>query len=199
MMNKEQLLALGLTEEQADKVVAGFGSMIPKTRFDEVNEAKKQLESQIKERDKQLKDLEEKAKGNEDLTKQIQELQNANKQAKSEYEKQLKDVQMSTAIKLALSNQVHDTDLVTGLIDTTKIELNEDGSIKSGLDDQLKTLKESKSFLFVPEKETKPSIKGAKPSENPGGGTDPINVGADFAKMLNERGKAPETTNNPWG
>lgn len=122
--------------------------MIPKERFDEVNDAKKALETQIKDRDKQLKDLEEKAKGNEELSAKIQELQDANKQAKTDYEKQLKDVQLSTAIKLALTNQVHDTDLVAGLVDKTKIELNEDGTIKGGLDDQLKTLKDSKSFYL---------------------------------------------------
>ncbi|BDH60134.1 hypothetical protein MTP04_02640 [Lysinibacillus sp. PLM2] len=198
-MTKEQLIALGLTEEQADKVVAGFGSMIPKSRFDDVNEAKKDLETQIKDRDKQLKDLEAKAKGNEDLTKQIQDLQEANKQAKADFEAKLKETQLTSALKLALAGKVHDENLVAGLIEKEKIELNEDGTIKGGLDDQLKTLKESKSFLFVPEKETKPSIKGAKPLDNPGGGTDPINVGANFAKMLNERGKAPSTENNPWG
>ncbi|WP_400194620.1 phage scaffolding protein [Lysinibacillus telephonicus] len=198
-MKKEDLIALGLSEEHATAVVNKYGTMIPKERFDEVNKAKKDLETQIGERDKQLKELGEKAKGNEELSAKIQELQDANKQAKTDYEKQLKDVQLSTAIKLALTNQVHDTDLVAGLVDKTKIELNEDGTIKGGLDDQLKTLKESKSFLFVPEKETKPNIKGAVPPSNPGGGNDPINVGADFAKMLNERGKAPSTENNPWG
>ena len=46
-MTKEQLLSLGLTEEQAEKVLAvsteekkGF---IPKNRFDEVNNSNKNL------------------------------------------------------------------------------------------------------------------------------------------------------------
>lgn len=198
-MKKEELIALGLTEEQADKVVAGFGSMIPKSRFDEVNEAKKNLETQIQDRDKQLKDLGEKAKGNEDLTKKIQELQDANKEAKTTYEKQLKDVQLSTAIKLAIAGKAQDADIVTGLIDATKIELNEDGSVKGGLDDQLKSLKESKPFLFVPESGSKPNLKGTKPPEGSNGGSGQPNIGADFAKMLNERGAAPSTENNPWG
>ena len=198
-MNKEQLIALGLSEEQAQSVLDGFGSMIPKSRFDEVNETKKQLETQIKDRDKQLKDLEEKVKGNEDLTKQIQDLQDANKQAKADFEAKLKETQLTSALKLALAGKVHDEDLVAGLIEKEKIELNEDGTLKGGLDDQLKTLKESKSFLFVPENEPgKPKVKGAIPPSNSGGGSDPINIGADYAKMLNERGKAPENTNNPW-
>lgn len=190
-MNKEQLLALGLTEEQADKVIAGFGNTIPKSRFDEVNEAKKQLEQQLKDRDKQLKDLEEKAKGNEELTNQIKQLQEENKQAKANYEQQLKDLQVSSAIKLALAGKVHDADLVASLIDKSKIELAEDGKITKGLDDQIKALKESKSFLFVPEKNT-PTFKGFVPvdgkDEQGNNGGSEINFGkqvAEFAKSNN--------------
>lgn len=191
-MNKEQLIALGLTEEQADKVIAGFGQMIPKSRFDEVNQAKKQLEQQLNERDKQLKDLEEKAKGNEELTKQIKELQDANKQAKADYEKQLKDLQVSTAIKLALVGKVHDEDLVAGLIDKTKIELSEDGKITKGFDEQIKSLQESKAFLFIPEKQQQSYLKGFKPvdgqgagGQQPGGETSFGEKAAEFVKTNN--------------
>nr|CAC27409.1 putative transposase [Acetivibrio thermocellus] len=59
-MTKEQLMEMGLTEEQAEKVLVIYKedlkSFIPKARFDEVNEAKKNLEEQLKDRDKQLKD-----------------------------------------------------------------------------------------------------------------------------------------------
>jgi len=198
-MNKEQLIALGLTEEQADKVVAGFGPMIPKSRFDEVNDAKKALETQITERDTQLNDLKKQVKDNEGLTNQIQTLQDANKQAKEDYDKQLKDIQLSNAISLALTGKVHDVDVVLTQLDSSKIELDDQGKIKGGLEDQLKTLKESKSFLFVPEKETKPNFKGFKPTENPGGGSDPINIGTDFAKLANQKGQVAPTANNPWG
>ena len=44
-MTKEQLLEMGLSEEQADKVLAAhkeeLKGYIPKARFDEVNNAKK--------------------------------------------------------------------------------------------------------------------------------------------------------------
>ena len=65
-MKKEQLLELGLTEEQADKVLnlhkevlAGF---IPKARFDEVNETKKELEQQIRSETTSLKNSRKKSK-----------------------------------------------------------------------------------------------------------------------------------------
>ena len=84
-MTKEQLLEMGLTEEQADKVLSAhkeeLKGYIPKTRFDEVNDAKKDLENQLKDRDKQLKDLQEKVNGNEELEKTIKDLQESNKKA----------------------------------------------------------------------------------------------------------------------
>ena len=54
-MTKEQLLEMGLTEEQADKVLSAhkeeLKGYIPKARFDEINETKKDLEQQIKGRE----------------------------------------------------------------------------------------------------------------------------------------------------
>lgn len=191
-MTKEQLIALGLTEEQADKVIEGFGQMIPKSRFDEINEAKKQLEQQIKDRDNQLKELQKKAEGNEELTNQIKQLQEENKQAKTQYEQQLKDLQISSAIKLALSGKVHDAELVARLIDKSKIELGEDGKITKGLEEQIKSLQESKAFLFIPEKQQQSYLKGFKPvdgqgagGQQPGGETSFGEKAAEFVKTNN--------------
>lgn len=79
-MNKEQLIALGLSEEQADKVVAGFGQMIPKSRLDEKIQEVKDLNEQITDRDKQLEELKKvDAKG---LQAKIDELQTANETTK---------------------------------------------------------------------------------------------------------------------
>lgn len=195
-MKKEDLIAMGLSEEQADAVVGKYGTMIPKERFDEVNKAKKTLEDQVKNHDIQLKDLQDKAKGNEELQKTITDLQQANETAKTEYEQQLKNERMSTALKLSLHNKVHDVDLVAGLIDKTTIELSEDGKVTKGLDEQLKSLQESKSFLFVPEKE-KPTYKGWVPAGGLGDGEGASDMGSNFAKMANEKG-ASDTTNDPW-
>lgn len=198
-MKKEDLIALGLTEEQADALISKYGTMIPKERFDEVNNAKKTLEEQVKQHDSQLKGLQEKAKGNEELQAEITKLQEAQQQAKKEYEQQLKDERMSTALKLALFNKVHDADLVAGLIDKAKVELDEKGNIKGGLDEQLKTLQESKSFLFVPEKEEKPpTFKGWSPAGGSDGKEGELSVGSSFAKELNEKGTPSSDTLNPW-
>ena len=60
-MKKEELVKLGLTEEDAEKVAKAseeeLKGFVPKARFDEVNEAKKHAEESVKERDKQIEGL----------------------------------------------------------------------------------------------------------------------------------------------
>lgn len=141
-MKKEQLLELGLTEEQADKVLnlhkevlSGF---IPKARFDEVNETKKELEQQIQERDNQLKELQEQAKGNEELEKTIKELQEANKATKEQYEDKIKDMTITAAIQSKLTDAKY-PDLLLTKFDRSKLSIAEDGTVL-GIDEQLTAL-----------------------------------------------------------
>ena len=54
---------------------------------------------------------------------------------------------MSNAIITALGTSVHDAGLVSGLLDRSKLVLTEDGKI-AGLDEQIKSIKENKPFLF---------------------------------------------------
>lgn len=156
-MTKEQFITIGLTEEQATKAAdeskKELEGYIPKTRFDEVNNAKKEAEKQVKERDTQIEGL--KKVDAEALQAEITKLQTENKANTEKYQADLKDMQLSSAIKLALSGKVHDEALVTGLFDKSKLILGDDGKI-TGLDEQLKGLQESKAFLFKQE-ETKPN------------------------------------------
>lgn len=200
-MKKEDLIAMGFSEEQATALIGKYGKMVPLDRFNEVNNAKNTLEEQVKTHETQLKDLQTKAKGNEDLQAEITKLQSENAQAKADYEQKLQDERMSTALKLALLNKVHDADLVAGLLDKAKVELDEKGNVKGGLDEQLKTLQESKSFLFVPEKEEKkqPEFKGFTPTGGTGNG-ETLSDGAQFAKEFNEKGSSASTgTSSLWG
>jgi len=202
-MTLEQLIALGIAEDVAKKILEAHQTAIkdqyvPISRFNEVNDSNNTLKKDLKERDKQLKELGEKAKGNEELTKQISDLQEANKSAAEKYESEMKELKLSNALKLALTGQVHDPDIVTKLLDKTKIILDENGSIKSGLDDQVKSLKESKAFLFV-EKTKGPEFKGVKPVEGKDKDGNDISVGASFAQAANQTGKTPENSFNPWG
>lgn len=201
LVNREELKALGLTDEQIEKVMAAHGKVVNSTKekADKVDGLESQIKdykTQLKDRDKQLEEL--KKVDADGLQKKIDELQEENKNSKKEFESKLKETQLTSALKLALTGKVHDADLVAGLIEKDKIELNEDGTVKGGLDDQIKTLKESKSFLFVPEKEDK-SFKGFKPGGGTGGGDPNTDIGSDFAKMQNEKSQPPKDDNSPWG
>ncbi len=202
---KKLLEAQGLNESQIKAIVEGvdanYTGYVPPHRFDEVNTAKKKAEDDLKERDKQLEALQKNTGDVEALKKQIGDLQEANKTAKEKYDADMKELRTNTVLKLALAGEVHDADLVAGLIDKSKIELDDSGALKAGLDDQIKSLRESKAFLFVPKQEGKPKFKGAQPPDgkDKGGGGGEASIGADFAKAANDAGKPPAAANNPWG
>lgn len=152
-MNKEQLMELGLTEEQAEKVLAKYVNMIPKHRFDEVNEEKKELKNQLDERDAQLKELKAKASGNEELTAKITELEKLNKTTKEDYEAKMTALRKETAIELKLKDEkAKSVKAVKALLDLEKVSL--DGDKLIGLEEQLKSLKESDAYLFGEDKLT---------------------------------------------
>lgn len=120
---------------------------VPKEQYNTLADTKKKLEGDIATRDKQLEDL--KKIDVEDLQNQIETLQKENETSKETYEKELKDLQLSNAIKLAINGKVHDEDLVAGLVDKEKVVID-DGKV-IGLDEQIQSLQESKSFLFKQE------------------------------------------------
>lgn len=166
---KELLKKAGIEEPKVDGVIGDISKelpkyFIPKDKFNEINEAKKQLEADIKERDEQLKGLGDKVKGNEELEKQIEELQETNKKAKEEYETKIKNVTLDNAIRLALKdNRAKYDDLLMSKFDREKLTVKDDGTIE-GLEDQIKSLKEGYKDLFEqPLKGQTPDNKGDNP------------------------------------
>ncbi|WP_342538337.1 phage scaffolding protein [Sporosarcina sp. FSL K6-1540] len=181
-MNKEQLIALGLTEEQADKVVAGIGTMIPKSRFDDINDAKKQLDIDLAARDKQLEDL--KKVDAEGLQAEITRLQGENVTSKADYESKIQKQSYEFALERALTDaKVKNPKAVKALLNTEAIKL--DGEKLLGLDEQLKTLSESDGYLFAQDSEGKPVFKGFTPMD----GKQQINTepkAGDYGKQMAE-------------
>jgi len=125
---------------------------VPKDQYNAVAEAKKKLEKDIAERDNQLEEL--KKIDADGLKAEIERLQQENKAAKEAYENELKEIQLNNAIKLAINGKVHDVDIVSQLIKKDELVLSEDGKVV-GLDEQINSLKETKGFLFIEEKQDK--------------------------------------------
>lgn len=163
-MKKEELVALGISEEQADKVVEMHngeinGAFIPKHRFDEVNNAKKALDETVKERDKQLEDL-KKSKGDvEALKQQIADLQTANKEAVKAHEAEMVKLKTDGIIESVLASAgAKNSKAIRALFDESNFKLQEDGTV-FGLKEALSAVQKSDPYLFET-KETKPEPKG---------------------------------------
>ena len=156
-MTQEQFEALGIEKsiakkaaEESKKELDGY---VTKETYDQTEQQRKQLETTANDYKSQLETLKTTAGDNAALTQQIADFQQQIADKEKEHQKEITDLKLTNAIKLILGD---------------------DGKV-SGLDEQVKSLKESKPFLFKAEQ--KPAAKkgffplGAKePGE--GGGTE---------------------------
>lgn len=190
-MNKEQLIALGLTEEQAEKVLSAnteqLKGFIPKSRFDEVNNAKKQLEKDVAERDNQLETLKNSTSDIETLKTTIANLQNDNRVAKEQYDAEIAKIKLDNAIETALLNaNAVNIKAAKALLDMEKVKL--DGETLVGVNDQLEVLKKAEDSKMLFKTETKQTLSGATPGTgnagNPGGEGKPKTLAESIAAAL---------------
>lgn len=193
---KDKLVKLGLSEELAQKVVDNFGEVVDgvyvtKERFNEVNKELKQANETIKERDGQLDKLKNDNESNEDLKRTIQDLQKANKEAMQKAEADLAAERKSNAIKLELMGKVHNADITMSQLKLDEIVMDDSGKVKSGLKEQLDSLKKTDSYLFIPENNgsnnnqgAQPYVKGATPKDGEGAPQTNLSAGELFAKNL---------------
>lgn len=162
-MKKEELVAMGLSEEHALKVTEAWAEslkgFIPKTRFDEVNE-------QLKTANTTIETLKTENQGNADLQNQVKqyrdkvaELEAAGELARKEY-----------ALKNVLQKAgVLDADYLIykqGGVD--KFTFDKEGK-PVGVDDVVKPFKETSPHLFKPEPgaDYKPAAGTSPAAANP--------------------------------
>lgn len=160
-MTKEQLQALNLTEEQINAIIEDYGkNYVSKAQFNEKNDAYKQAKQEIENLTNDISTLSEANKANEALQSQIKELQDAATQREADYNENIKNMKIDTAITKALSKSgaMNET-ILTGLLDRTKIAIGEDNTI-TGIQEQIVALKESDPYLFKQD-----SIKGVVPGD----------------------------------
>lgn len=171
-MNKEELLKLGLSEEQTEKVLSvnaeQLKGFIPKSRFDEVNNTKKQLEKDLKDRDVQLENLKNSSGDLETMKQTIENLQRDNKAAKDNFEAELAKFKLESAIDTTLlSSNAINTKAVKALLDMDKIKL--DGDVLIGINEQIESLKNAEDskmlFKVTATKQKEPNFSGVKPGE----------------------------------
>lgn len=150
-MKKEDFVALGISEELAEKAAEKsekeLKGMVPRDRLNEESKAKRQAEDSYNSVKTELDKLKESAGDNEALKSQIEQLKRDLQQKETTHAAEIADMKMTNAIQAAIGSVAQDAELVAGLLDRSKMILAEDGKL-TGLDDQIKGLKESKPFLF---------------------------------------------------
>ena len=164
-IKKEDLIALGLAEEQADKVLEGYKGYVPKSRFDEVNTAKKNAEKLVEERDSQIEALKKSNEGNEALKTQIAKLQDDNKKAVEAKDAEIKKIKLDNAVNNALVGAgAKNVKAVLPFLKLDDAEFDDDGNVK-GLTEKIDALKgaDETSFLFNVTKQQK--FSGATPKQ----------------------------------
>ena len=156
-MTKEQFEALGIEKSLAEKAAKEskkeLEGYVVKDTYDQTEQQRKQLETSVNDYKTQLEALKTSAGDNAALTQQIADFQEQIKQKDLEHQKEITDLKLTNAIKMAIAASAQDSDLVAGLVDRTKLILGDDGKV-TGLDEQVKTLKESKPFLFKAEQKS---------------------------------------------
>ena len=172
-MTDEELKGLGLTDEGLATLKNDLAkNFAAKSQFDEATAAKAAMETQIADRDKQLKTLKEQVKGNDDLQSKIEALQAENSKQKESYEGKIYQMKVDNALGKALTAaKAKNTAAVKAMLGMDKYELADDGTIK-GLDDALATVKKDNPWAFEAE-EKKPTFNfsGFKPGESADGDT----------------------------
>ena len=155
-MKREELKALGLEDTTIDKVMALHGKTVG-TLTSDLNSAKSERDSykeQLDTNQTELNNLRDSAKGNEDLSKQLADLQAKYDSSKTESDAKLAKTEKEFAIKLALKDaNALDDDIALSQLDLETIKLN-DGGLQ-GFKKQLDSLKENKAFLF---KQAEPEV-----------------------------------------
>ncbi len=159
---EELLKGLGIEAETITKIVEGMKeSKMFISKEENIDIRYKKLKKDFEDSKKTIDNLTEQNKGNEELQKTI-----------SEYENKLKQTNIDYAIKDALKGVKH-SELLKSQFNMDKLTY-EDGQVK-GIDEQLKTLKETyKDFFEVEQPTPQPSGfvpvsgRGAEPQPKSG-------------------------------
>ncbi len=190
MLVKEDLVKLGLSEENADKVLEQVNKeYVPSYRYKEVKDSLDCANAEITKRDKQIDGLKKHSGNKEELEAEITRLKDENKKAKEEAAANLIREQKENAITEYLYGQkVKNIGAIKKLLDSNTINF-EDNKL-TGIDEQIRGLREDSTlkslFEDVKFQGADPNIpNGNKPKEK-GLFDDVINRGTDEQKF------------NPW-
>ncbi len=174
-MTKEQLTALGLSEEQAEKTLSLYTEemkgFVPRSRLQEETGKIAALTGQLSERDRDIDALKKSAEENGELTKQLSELQEKYKADTDALNSQIEQTKLQAALDSAiLAEKGRNPKAIKSLLDLSGLRLSDDGALE-GLD--LASLKASDPYLFEIQTSNIEGTGGAGAGKPDGAGEDP--------------------------
>lgn len=174
---KDDLINLGLTDEQAKEVFTLHGKDLNETKsaLDTITQERDSLKNQLQNAETQIETLKADANTSAEQKEALDKLQAEYDKYKADAAAELAQTQKVNAINLALKDTTaHNPSTLMKFIDVDAIELDENGTPK--LDDILKGLKESDPYLFKAD-DDKPNpniVPPGNPVANDTGNTDPF-------------------------
>ncbi|HBJ2602291.1 phage scaffolding protein [Clostridium botulinum] len=167
---------------------------VERKELETANKTIKQYKKDIEKRDNDLVDLQGKVKDNEELNAEIEALKANNKKASEDYEDKLNKITFETKLEKRLGNyRPKNLNILKKALDFEKIKLDGDNFL--GLEEQIKSLKESDAYLFGDDNPGGTgSIGGVQSSFN---NTDnPKSIGEILGKQQADQVKQNETIDN---
>lgn len=149
-MTREQLLEIGLTDEQANRALGLYTeemkSFVPRARLTEETEKLAALQGQLADRDKDIQALQAAAGKGTELEKQLTELEGKYQADTEALNQQITQTKLDAALDAAiLRERGKNPKAIRALLDLDKLQLGEDGEVE-GLD--LAALKAAEPYLF---------------------------------------------------
>lgn len=199
----EETIKNNAKELDAKLFIDGDGNhYVPHARFDEVLQQRDSANTTLAEQKEKLDTLAKQVEDNSSAQATISDLQ-----SKLEAQSKLAKISViENKLNPLITNSIAPATDILGFMDIEQITVDEKGNV-TGLEEQLKKVKESKQYLFKQDDDGQgedPSNKGGKGTGNPGnpnrpgaGAKDPKEVGAfgkQLAQSLAKQGTQQEQT-----
>ncbi|SFE91874.1 phage scaffolding protein [Peptostreptococcus sp. D1] len=122
-------------------------SYVEKKLYDELENDNKTLKKTNKKHEEDLRDLKKDLKDNKELQEKIETLEKENSDNAAAYEKEKAEIRYNYELNAAIEKSgAKNCKAILGMLDKEKIKLVNNTLV--GLDEQIKSLKESDSYLF---------------------------------------------------
>jgi len=133
---------------QGKNFIIDDGKMIPKYRFDEINEQKKGLQEQIDKHVNDLTEIKKQVKGSEELETKIKEIQKANDELVVKHNQEFRNLKADVKRKeLLATNGVVNTDAIDVLLPKFKhLEYKEETNEVIGFNEEFEKIKSNPTF-----------------------------------------------------